>query len=533
MTESVSESENPAIASPTSEVPRPRTNQDWWPNQLDLSVLHRHSPLVGPDGRGLRLRQGVRDARRRGAEARPDRADDLLAGVVAGGLRPLRPAVHPHELARRRHLSHHRRSRRRRQRLPALRAAEQLAGQREPRQGAPAAVADQAEVRPQDLVGRPARLHRQRRDGIDGLSDVRLRLRARGHLGARRDLLGLRGRVAGRRALQRRARAGQTARRRADGPDLRQPGGAGRQPRPAGRGQGHPRDVRAHGDERRRDARADRRRPHLRQDARRRRPQVHRPRARGRADRAAGPRLEEQLQQRHRRTRADQRAGGSVDERAGQVGQRLLDEPVRVRVGADREPGRREAVDAEEPRGAGHRARRPRPVQAPRADDADDGSRVEVRSDLRADRAALLREPRPARRGVRQGLVQAAAPRHGPGVALPRPVDPRAAALAGPRAGGRSRADRRGRHRRAEAEAARLGTVDLAAGRDSVGVGRLRSAAPTSAAAPTARAFASLRRRTGRSTNRPSWPARCRRSSRSSGSSTTRSRVASECRSPT
>jgi catalase-peroxidase len=50
MTESASESENPAIPSPTSEVPRPRTNQDWWPNQLDLSVLHRHSPLSDPMG---------------------------------------------------------------------------------------------------------------------------------------------------------------------------------------------------------------------------------------------------------------------------------------------------------------------------------------------------------------------------------------------------------------------------------------------------------------------------------------------------
>jgi catalase-peroxidase len=50
MTESVSESENPAIPSPTSEVPHPRTNHDWWPNQLDLSVLHRHSPLSDPMG---------------------------------------------------------------------------------------------------------------------------------------------------------------------------------------------------------------------------------------------------------------------------------------------------------------------------------------------------------------------------------------------------------------------------------------------------------------------------------------------------
>jgi catalase-peroxidase len=50
MTESVSESENPAIPSPTAEAHRPRTNQDWWPNQLDLSVLHRHSPLSDPMG---------------------------------------------------------------------------------------------------------------------------------------------------------------------------------------------------------------------------------------------------------------------------------------------------------------------------------------------------------------------------------------------------------------------------------------------------------------------------------------------------
>ncbi len=50
MSESVSESESPAIPSPTPEVPHPRTNHDWWPNQLDLSTLHRHSPLSNPMG---------------------------------------------------------------------------------------------------------------------------------------------------------------------------------------------------------------------------------------------------------------------------------------------------------------------------------------------------------------------------------------------------------------------------------------------------------------------------------------------------
>jgi catalase-peroxidase len=53
MTDSVSESENPAIPSPTPEVPHPRTNHDWWPNQLDLSVLRRHSPHSDPMGEGF------------------------------------------------------------------------------------------------------------------------------------------------------------------------------------------------------------------------------------------------------------------------------------------------------------------------------------------------------------------------------------------------------------------------------------------------------------------------------------------------
>ncbi|MFD3873240.1 catalase/peroxidase HPI [Streptomyces sp. NPDC058623] len=43
-----SESENPAIPSPTATATRPRTNRDWWPNQLDLQVLHQHSPLSNP-----------------------------------------------------------------------------------------------------------------------------------------------------------------------------------------------------------------------------------------------------------------------------------------------------------------------------------------------------------------------------------------------------------------------------------------------------------------------------------------------------
>ena len=45
---SVSESENPVIPAPKPKRTRPSNNQDWWPNQLDLSVLHRHSDLSNP-----------------------------------------------------------------------------------------------------------------------------------------------------------------------------------------------------------------------------------------------------------------------------------------------------------------------------------------------------------------------------------------------------------------------------------------------------------------------------------------------------
>src|SRR5258705_12308499 len=45
-----SESENPVVPSPTPKSTRPRTNRDWWPNQLDLSILHQHSPRANPMG---------------------------------------------------------------------------------------------------------------------------------------------------------------------------------------------------------------------------------------------------------------------------------------------------------------------------------------------------------------------------------------------------------------------------------------------------------------------------------------------------
>ncbi len=44
----MSDSENPAIDSPTPKAHAPRTNQDWWPNQVDVSKLHSHSSRSNP-----------------------------------------------------------------------------------------------------------------------------------------------------------------------------------------------------------------------------------------------------------------------------------------------------------------------------------------------------------------------------------------------------------------------------------------------------------------------------------------------------
>jgi catalase-peroxidase len=50
VTDRGSESENPAIPSPSPTETRPMTNRDWWPNQLNLQVLHQHSPRANPMG---------------------------------------------------------------------------------------------------------------------------------------------------------------------------------------------------------------------------------------------------------------------------------------------------------------------------------------------------------------------------------------------------------------------------------------------------------------------------------------------------
>ncbi|HEX9175637.1 MAG TPA: catalase/peroxidase HPI [Mycobacterium sp.] len=49
-TSSKSESENPVIPSPTPKAHAPMTNQDWWPNQINVATLHSQSEKATPLG---------------------------------------------------------------------------------------------------------------------------------------------------------------------------------------------------------------------------------------------------------------------------------------------------------------------------------------------------------------------------------------------------------------------------------------------------------------------------------------------------
>ena len=90
------------------------TNADWWPNQLNLKILHQHSSLSDPmdkefnyaeEFKSLDLNAVIKDLH----ALMTDSQDWWPADY-----RPLRPAFHSHGVAQRGYLPHRRRPRRRR-----------------------------------------------------------------------------------------------------------------------------------------------------------------------------------------------------------------------------------------------------------------------------------------------------------------------------------------------------------------------------------------------------------------------------------
>jgi len=207
---------------------------------------------------------------------------------------------------------------------------------------------------------------------------------------------------------------------RADGSDLRQSGGPERQPGSDRSGAGYPRDLRSHGDERRRDGCAHRWRSHLRQnprrgDAKHVGPSRKLPASRSRAwaGRAA-------LAPAKGVTRSAA-AWSHLVQHANEVEQRLLLEPVRLRMELTKSPAG--AHQWKPKQGAGARtvpdAHDPSKRHAPSMLTTDLAC---ARPCLREDLTALLRECGSVRGRIRPGVVQADAPRIWAPVALSWPA---------------------------------------------------------------------------------------------------------------
>ena len=97
-----------------------RSNQDWWPNQLNLKILHQHSNLSNPMGEEFNYAEEFKKldlaAVKKDLYALMTDSQDWWPADWGHYGR----ALYPHGVAQRRHIPHGRRPRRRRVRQPAL-----------------------------------------------------------------------------------------------------------------------------------------------------------------------------------------------------------------------------------------------------------------------------------------------------------------------------------------------------------------------------------------------------------------------------
>ena len=250
------------------------------------------------------------------------------------------------------------------------------------------------------------------------------------------------------------------------------PEGPNGEPGPAGGGARHPRDLRAHGDERRGDRGPDRRRSQLRQDPWRR----PRRRMSGRSPRAAG------LAEQGFGWRNSFGTGMGGDQIGSGLEVTWTTTPTKWSNNFFENLFGYEWELTKSPAGAQQWQAKDAAATIP---DAHDPSKRRLPTMLTTDLSLrldpiyepisrrFLRASGRVRRRLRPGLVQADPSRHGPEGPLSRPARAgRGPDLAGPGARGRPPADRRRGHHGPQGQDPRLRPVDPRAGRHRLGLGR-------------------------------------------------------------
>ena len=71
-----------------------RQNRDWWPNQLNVSMLHQNSPAASPMDKDFNYIEEFKKARSGSGQAGSPRSNDRFQGMVAGRFRALRSLLH-------------------------------------------------------------------------------------------------------------------------------------------------------------------------------------------------------------------------------------------------------------------------------------------------------------------------------------------------------------------------------------------------------------------------------------------------------